>query len=382
MRDRDSFPRKPKDGPGRSKGRLGASLPEDDLMGGGLAQWLFLLVPMFLTLPLLGCCVLSYLERYSAQIGIALGFIVTFGSACVVFWIAHHYQVPPDSNPGGHVVAGVMGGLIGAMLYYQFTIVGKRKEAALWFLLELGGVGTIVVCTIGLKQANPPYLFGLVAQPNEVRRPGPGPNGPPQRIDDPAAQVVTGDRALDQALVDLQSKDHLRRRGAIALLANTPPNQHREAVAKKLAEIAPNNTFERSDLVRLLGAWGTANEVPVLLQFLQDADPGARKEALKVISKFHDERATPALARCLKDPFMRNEAEQALREIGPAAETEVLALLGQQDPFLRQAVIRVLRDIGTQQSVPALQSVAAGNQIQLRRLAQDALNAIALRAKK
>jgi hypothetical protein len=68
--------------------------------------------------------------------------------------------------------------------------------------------------------------------------------------------------------------------------------------------------------------------------------------------------------------------------MGPMAETEVLAFMTKQQPFQKQDTIRLLKDIGTQQSVPDLQALVASNDIILRPLAQEALDAIMKRSKK
>jgi HEAT repeat protein len=82
---------------------------------------------------------------------------------------------------------------------------------------------------------------------------------------------------------------------------------------------------------------------------------------------------------CFRDPSTRADAGQTLRQMGPMAEPDVLALLKESDVFLKQAAIQVLGDIGTDASVPALREAAAGGNIHLVEHAQKALAAIGKR---
>jgi hypothetical protein len=194
---------------------------------------------------------------------------------------------------------------------------------------------------------------------------------------------VTGDATLDRALAELASTDPLVSRGGADKLAAMRPDDHTDEqgakVAQRLVKHADaDDVFKRRSVVRALGQWGTANEVPALVKALDHPDVFTRLEALRHIGKFRDERALKAVVRCFVDQQTGGDAENALRKMGPMAEPEVLPLLADGNPhYLRRSVINLLRDIGTVQSVPALRAVAAGNDF--KRQAEEALAAIAAR---
>jgi hypothetical protein len=217
---------------------------------------------------------------------------------------------------------------------------------------------------------------------------GPGPKKPfevepvPPIAPAPPPAKVTGDETLDKLLADLTSKDDFLRRKAADALDAMPPNQHRAAVAGYLAKLSQSPTdSERRTAVPLLATWATAKEVPILIQLLGDKEIYIRNRVLKNIGKLQDPRTVTPVVNCLLEFQTRSNAEVALKEMGPLAEKEVLALLNHPDVFgIRVSAIRILREIGTQQSVPALQA-AKGN-ITLRGSADQALAAIAARAGK
>jgi hypothetical protein len=203
-----------------------------------------------------------------------------------------------------------------------------------------------------------------------------------EKTPEPAAKI-SGDPTLDAALADLESKDRLVAEKAADVLIRIPPNEHQAVVMKKLTELAQTTKgFTHAPIVRALCAWAGADDVPVLIEIAgrKGFDDG-RKEAVKALGRFRDEKVVKALIPCLKDHFVRGPAEQALRQIGPFAESEILPLLNLKDLGLKPVVIKLLKDIGTQQSVPALEAIAATNNIILAPPAREALNAISARTK-
>jgi hypothetical protein len=206
--------------------------------------------------------------------------------------------------------------------------------------------------------------------------------GPPRGIKPPvevAAPKVTGDTEIDRALADLGA-DFPAWQRATDKLSGMQPNQHRAVVAQKLAAQADSpDRSKRQAVLKALAVWATSSEVPVLIKALDD--DLARHDVLNAIGKLKDERTLAPVMRCFVDPHSRGPAAKALRDMGPMAEKEVLAVLERKDPdFLFQDAVDVLRDIGTQQSVPALQALAKKDG-RLAQKAQAALNAIAARAK-
>jgi hypothetical protein len=273
------------------------------------------------------------------------------------------------------------------------TAFAKPKVALPWLVLEVFGVVLFIgsmamhrrhMLAQGPPQIafNPPPNVGPPPKdPREVNNPPPPKSDNPLKVDAPPAVArVTGDAALDKALADLGHKDFFVRQKAADHLVNMQPNEHRPAVAQYLATLAKSpDAPVRREAIRALGLWATPNELPVLLQFLNDEDIGTRNAVLKNIGRFRDERAAAPVVRCFLEFQTRFNATKALKEMGSIAEKEVLTLLNHQDANIRADAVRVLKDIGTQQSVPALQAAAQSNMFGLRIAAQEALKAIAAR---
>jgi HEAT repeat protein len=110
-----------------------------------------------------------------------------------------------------------------------------------------------------------------------------------------------------------------------------------------------------------------------------------RKEALKVVGRFRDERTLEGVIVGFRDSSTRAEAGQALRDMGPMAEASVLALiqsLERNEWMLKKPAIEVLADIGTEKSVPVLTEAVANGHRFVVEPAQKALAAIDGRKKR
>jgi serine/threonine protein kinase len=229
----------------------------------------------------------------------------------------------------------------------------------------------------------------------------PGQGAPGPVVPNPAVPAplpsAEGDVFFQKTLAELDEGNFFTRRAALERLATMRPNDQRARVAQKLIELTKKDGDQsmRSLAITALGTWGSADEVPALLAVLDNpgdlSDVWVRKAALKVIGRFRDARTLPAVIRCFRDdPHAHAEANQALREMGPMAEQDVLAIVNEpannRIVFLKRAAIDVLADIGTEKSVPALRGVLASSDIHesvhLRESAQKALDAIDQRKKR
>jgi hypothetical protein len=224
----------------------------------------------------------------------------------------------------------------------------------------------------------------LAVQPNSNPSPGPGQgkgktenkNKPP-----PPPPDVTGDKELDRCLADISGKDSPAVQKAAKRLASMKPDKNRAVVARKLGEsLLTAPVYDRTSLIRALGVWATPEEVPVLLKLLDDKDINTRNEVLRVLGKMRDERTVKPVVKCFCEFSTRYHGEQALKALGPMAETEVLALLDQPDQEMHIPAIYVLKEIGTEKSLPALQT--ASREFRLKGVAEAAITAIKARARK
>jgi serine/threonine protein kinase len=241
------------------------------------------------------------------------------------------------------------------------------------------------VYVLGTKPADnlSPEPKGQAPQAQAPQDPAPEPAPPPGPV--PRAE---GDVFFQKTLAELDDGNFFTRRTALERLATMRPNDQRAKVAAKLVELTEGDDQRiRWEAIKALGVWGSENEVPALLKAMEPKDTFTRREALKVIGRFKDARTLPAVILCFRDHQTRGDAGQSLREMGPMAEADVLALLDEKEAlFFRLDVIQVLADIGTEKSVPVLRNVVASTNIHvtthLRGPAQEALAKIDKRKKR
>ncbi len=188
---------------------------------------------------------------------------------------------------------------------------------------------------------------------------------------------------MDRSLADLgNNKNGDAQRKAAERLAALRPDRHRPLVAKKLAESAlAVELYNRTALIRALGTWATAAEVPALLELLSDKDVNTRNEVLRVIGKLRDERTVEPVVGCFAELATRYHGERALKAMGPIAEEQVLALLREPDKALWVPAIGILKEIGTQRSIPTLEAASRGD-VSTQSPAKEAIAAINARTKK
>ena len=218
---------------------------------------------------------------------------------------------------------------------------------------------------------------------------GPAPRGPAPRA--PAAKppepVEGGGEHFQKAWADVHVEDHFTRKDALERLASerlakSMPNDQRAKVARKLVELTDvDDGWVRWGAIKALGVWGSKDDVPALIRSIAHSDTFTRRAALEVIGRFRDERTLPAVIHGFRQHSTRSDAARALRDLGPMAEDDVLAIFNEGDDLgliqLKQDAILVLADIGTEKSVPALRKVLANETFHYRRLKEPAQKALA-----
>lgn len=264
--------------------------------------------------------------------------------------------------------------------YNILYTVTHWEEAKVPFLLGLYSMVLpflAIACTI--PSAFLSGTFNRMAQDGAPNQPGiraRAAKGPVEKI--------TGDEALDDLLVDLESTDVFVRKRASEKLAAMPPNQqHRKEVVARLTKMVRGDSpFFRDEAAKAIMAWGTKEDIPLMIELLGDKAHEVRKAILTKIGKFKDERTVKPVVNCFTDFFTEGPAIQALHDLGPMAEPEVLRLLDDKNPMNRGKAIDVLRVIGTRRSIPILQAISTekgGAGLFLKKKAEDAIAAIQAR---
>jgi HEAT repeat protein len=130
----------------------------------------------------------------------------------------------------------------------------------------------------------------------------------------------------------------------------------------------------RGDVLDALGSWGTAESVPLLIKAIPVPETG--DHAIRALGKLKDPRAITPLVAAVPNPFLRHEANVALKAFATAAEKPVLKLLDHRDRDVRFEACDILKVCGTPASIRALAKQAEDPDPGLSRAAKDAIQAI------
>jgi hypothetical protein len=191
------------------------------------------------------------------------------------------------------------------------------------------------------------------------------------------------DAELSKALEDLLDPDKAQR--AAELLARAKPDVRRqEEVVRTLKAVAAEKEYSehvRSNSVKALGVWGTAQDVEFLVPLASDGNNSVRSEALDALSWLGGTKAAEAIASRFGDSRDHSRVLKCLGRMGAAAEgTVVSVLLGSSKVPARLEGCQLLRAIGTEQSLPALEDKARNDGSDAVKLAAEtAANAIKAR---
>jgi HEAT repeat protein/uncharacterized membrane protein len=198
--------------------------------------------------------------------------------------------------------------------------------------------------------------------------------------------IAGNDRGLQVAvaLATLKSPDVLERQYALGDLGRMPTIEaSRDGVLAAIQPLLKDaNASTRSDALKVVEAWGTAEQVtPALIEALNDPDRSVKLAAITALRKAPDPRLALPLARLIasKEAGVRQKAVEALIAMKPKddeVEAEVIKALEGTDARSRVAACEVLQVIGTQASIPALKKAAAGTNKTLASAALGALTAI------
>ncbi len=339
------------------------------------------LLPLLIVGPLgLILLILTFFSKDAGEWAIALGTISTLVGGAFILRIFHKKGIKnTDEGVPWYLRGGVS--MVLAQIYYA-----KQYPRALscWVAVELFGFFLMLTAAVILGLVKPPStpLWKSRTQPSI-----------PELMDNsiPVGPVakVTGVAEIDDALACLASPKAMNR-GLEKLVRLTPDDYSDEQgaqVARRLARLVkPDDPFGNALLIKALGLWATFDELPVLIQVLDGTNHGMRAEALRHIAKFKDETALPAVARCLENGLLRDQAGEVLLQLGRTmpwrVEKVVLPILTNSDNFVRKDAIDLLKEIGTERCIPALQALVDNKNPFIQHNAKEALAAVQARVRK
>lgn len=230
----------------------------------------------------------------------------------------------------------------------------------------LAGIGICIAAAVL-------FVVGMIVMVRagaRARQAGGGapPPEPPEQVERPLT--------LDEALVHVRGGDFSNQQKAAQALLKMPVLDQRRADVVAALRAAIDNREKhapRHEIVEALGKWATPAETPYLLKLLDDEDGNIKIKAMAALGKLKDPRAAEPLTQRLTEGPYRAAASQALKDLGPAAEKPVAALLDHQDAGLRIEACRILKVIGTKASYPALARLAWDDTPGIAQAARDAL---------
>ena len=173
-------------------------------------------------------------------------------------------------------------------------------------------------------------------------------------------------------------KDPRRARQAALDLAKMQPDAKRR---KEIADLLQNvlvtgGTIDKWSAAEALGIWGSAENVPVLMQQLDGNDVLLKHHVLVALGRLRDPRAVPKMIDAVASPPTRQKAIEGLRYFGAEAEDKLLQRLPNADWLAQRAICDLLKEIGTAKSLSQLNALAQNGSIHVRRNAQTAARAI------
>jgi hypothetical protein len=180
---------------------------------------------------------------------------------------------------------------------------------------------------------------------------------------------------LDDLLEQLRDGGDVRK--TLGKLRGIRPGERRKEVALEVAKCLENKSlFVRQEAAWTLQVWYVEENVPDLLEVLEDSHFPVRHSAIWMLSHF----PRPEIAGAIVKVYGPNEiqAKPSLIRMGPVAEDAVLTLLEHKDWPIRKSAGDILSRIGTEKSLPKLKERAKEKTL-AGSAAKGAIDAIKLR---
>lgn len=151
-----------------------------------------------------------------------------------------------------------------------------------------------------------------------------------------------------------------------------------EKAVLPLVEATDKETARQA--IAMLERIGTKECVPAAIKATLHSEAGVSWAAFRILERLKDERAIVPMAELLASPHHRHSAAGVLKAIGPAAEDTILKGLKHPNRDVMTECIKLLGEMGTEKSLKPLGPLARHRDMWVRRAAQEAGSAIALRA--
>jgi WD40 repeat protein len=183
----------------------------------------------------------------------------------------------------------------------------------------------------------------------------------------------------------LNSDDTFGKREACESLLKVRPSDVASADTRKLiargylAIAKDSDHFEKQKAIRGLVIWGGKFSVPILIELLDKDRHGQSEELYDGLAQLKDPKGAEALARRLGDFFAHDNAVNALRKMGSAAEDALIKVAPSNDPKVSLAALQLLGEVGSEKSNSVLQRATSARNAEIKAAAREAIARIRTR---
>jgi hypothetical protein len=159
----------------------------------------------------------------------------------------------------------------------------------------------------------------------------------------------------EKLVKDLLSKDDKRIAEAAKRLAKSIRDDEPADISKALCRaFKKSNDWVQKDILAALAIWHTPEAEKTAIDASKNKCFFVRAAGIELLGKFKTKTAAEAAIAAM--PQNRNEAANALKAIGPIAETYTIPMLDDRDFWIRKATCEILGEIGGEKSLAALKN--------------------------
>lgn len=278
---------------------------------------------------------------------------------------------------GDYTIDRKLGHLVRSKLEGTFTESqgGSDKVVPVTFLVERVGNNSVGAPGVNVAGAGvQPGQIGAGGGPGQPGAPAPngGPNPPvpppgfPPAVPAPPTSPLSAEQIL--ALLTTAKDSHGKRAERQAALSQlsiaTPVDERRAEVVNGLLEcVTDENSFIQRSALRAIAHWAGPEQIPTLINLLDDLPRASRSTIFQSLASFQDERAAQALAKRLVNREDQAQVAHLFKKLGPVAEKPVLEVLREhyQDQGSLFLITIALQDVGGADSIATLKELIASD---------------------
>ncbi len=184
-------------------------------------------------------------------------------------------------------------------------------------------------------RTDPPGMPPPRPQPAMAGDPAQAPGDASFPLDDPVAR----------SLAEINGGERRGLKQAVERLARCAPDKRVGDVVRALVPLLyEDDIFLVNEVMRALAVWKSPDSVPPLIAVLKSDHHFVRNEAIKALGKIQDPRAVEPILESIRQHG--GEVEEALKDLGPAAEPALLKRIADPDRGTRERVLNVLAVVG------------------------------------